>query len=415
MTALLFATALWAQTPEGTTYTVSPGVNIIAAVNALRPGDTLLLNPGTYGTGGNWLVTCDGTEDKPIIVQGLGAVTLTTGTPRDGPSAVAGNKVSFVTWRHLRFYGWANPMRFIGGAEGVVVEDCEFVGNYRHGIRLEGPGTRDVVVRRCWFHDTSGGVAIGNAAGVTIEDCRAERLRADLMLTPLPHGWIAPGDTHLAVTSDDCTGLEIRRCWASGCGCSALDIQGGGVIEDCYSTGSPNGYKLWGRYDPLTIRNSVAWGNLDTGLTAGGGLIGNLRVEHCTFAYNGRCGIRPNARFEQLSFKDSVVLCAATEIPFREYRSKTGSALGEYPHVEHCIVWKPIASGPYPPEDERAWYKVHDNPREVVAYPAMAAAFPSALLMDPLLADAVAGRLQPLPGSPCIGIPLGGIGAREAR
>ena len=410
MIALLLATAVW-----GATYHVAPNGNDAAAgteaapwktlgkVNDLHPGDTLLVHEGTYVQGAPIGPYVDGTEGAPITVQGVGAVTITGPTARVFSYAPDLQPVEWFVFRHLRFYETMWPVRFSEGANHVTFEDIEIDRCFR-GIEVFGGG--DLTFRRVWIHHSLAGIGLAGGPkgttepgpnGVLVEDCLFENCLDKYCVPPLP--WAGSDgitDTEGVGAQTECSSVVIRRCVARNMGDTGFDVKCGTLVDSCFSTGSPNGYKLWGISGPAILRNSVAVNNLDTGVTFGAGVI-----ESCTLANNGRCELRPNGPYPGITLRNTIMV-GGDEFLVRAYRAKSQSVHGQFPLMDHVLMWKPVP--PNPTLDQQTIWYTHDGDCERVTLGQLqtgAVVFgPGGVYQDPLLVDAGAGNVRLLLGSP---------------
>src|SRR5262245_6441105 len=65
----LIATLLVAVPARATVTEVGPGDDVESAMNALAPGDELVLKGGDYTLTDAWHVTMHGTQDAPIVIH----------------------------------------------------------------------------------------------------------------------------------------------------------------------------------------------------------------------------------------------------------------------------------------------------------------------------------------------------------
>ncbi len=195
-----------------------------AALRALRPGTTVLLDPGAY-EGGHYLERVVGTAKAPVVIRGadrsrpplvtggggtafhlsacehvtlanlrvrgyaangvnvddggspdtparaitLDALVIEDTGPRGNHDALKMSGVAGFTVRGCRFSGWGGSAIDMVGCRDGVVEDCRFEGkegfSAASGVQLKG-GTRDVLVHRCWFRDAGErAVNLGGSTG----------------------------------------------------------------------------------------------------------------------------------------------------------------------------------------------------------------------------------------------------------
>ena len=156
-------------------YQANPG-NYQRLLRHLRPGDTLLLAPGTYesrrSSPGLPLFRVHGTPDAPIVISG----------PESGPPAVligqsSHNTVrfsnaSYITIRNLEIDGrnrGGDGIKAQGIAHHITIENVKIrgVGNEQGtvGISTNGGTTWNWVIRNCVIQGAGTGMYLGNSDG----------------------------------------------------------------------------------------------------------------------------------------------------------------------------------------------------------------------------------------------------------
>ena len=184
----------------------TPG-ELRAALAELRPGTTVVIAPGEYGSGYS-LRGAAGTASAPILIRGE--------DPR-------------------------RPPTFTGGPVGWALSDCSYVtlrgltirGARVNGLNLDDGGTYQTPAHHLVLED------------LTVEDVGPRGNFDGLKLSGV----------------DDFT---IRRCQITGWGGSAIDMVGchRGVVEDCYFTGKEgfsqaNGVQMKGGSSEILVQSSV--------------------------------------------------------------------------------------------------------------------------------------------------------------
>jgi hypothetical protein len=127
---------------------VSPGMDLEAAINALGPGDELIVHGGTYDVtaAGRFSVDIAGTAAMPIVIRAADGET---------PIVVRGdasqNLIDFVGIEHTTIRG----IEFVGGSAGLRFSAGRFV-----------------TIEECDVHDTADVAIRANDGGVTYEGFR---------------------------------------------------------------------------------------------------------------------------------------------------------------------------------------------------------------------------------------------------
>jgi hypothetical protein len=198
-------------TASGAEQTVQNSQELRAAVGRARPGDVILLAPGSY-SGGLYFAGVSGTQEQPIIVRGQDAdnppvfsggggqamhladcnwvtlanitvggypanginiddggsfdtpavgivldsvIILETG-PRGNHDALKMSGVDRFVIRNCRFDGWGGSGIDMVGCHDGIVAGCTFVGRegfeQANAVQLKG-GSRAVLVERCLFRN----------------------------------------------------------------------------------------------------------------------------------------------------------------------------------------------------------------------------------------------------------------------
>ena len=194
------------------------------AIRALKPGTTLLLEPGTY-RGGIYLRNIEGKDEQPIIIEGIDPdnppvfaggsqaihlancsnttlrslkvkgfpsnginiddggsyetpahhivlenVTIVETRPKGNHDALKMSGVDHFVVRKCRFEGWGGSGIDMVGCHHGIVEDCTFTGregfSQSNGVQLKG-GTQDVLIQCCFFNNAGQrSINLGGSTGL---------------------------------------------------------------------------------------------------------------------------------------------------------------------------------------------------------------------------------------------------------
>ncbi|MGS2612982.1 right-handed parallel beta-helix repeat-containing protein [Micromonospora sp. LZ34] len=190
--------------PGGNGSADSPFCTIAAALAVVEPGQTVLVQPGSYPE--KVTLTRSGTESAPITLR---AVNNALGLVRVG-STVTGTIVTLAGVHDVVVEGFtvlgrsdAVPV-LVDGSARVTVDGIATNTNGKPAVRVTGAST-DVTVSRGWFPGTgTGGVAI--EAGVTGAVVTASTFRnSGIAVTDAP-GTVVTGNT---VVTDCTSGIEV--------------------------------------------------------------------------------------------------------------------------------------------------------------------------------------------------------------
>lgn len=253
------------------TVSINSSGELLTAIGNANPGDTLIVEPGTYTFNDRVRVTRSGTADHPITLrsrEGSRPTLSWQGTPEgqpDGGMLFYGAGYWVMRGFEVVDSGWKG-VNVDSGGHDLVFEDLRIHRNSLWGFMVNNG--RDILVRNCDSYDNMdrGGsgensdgfnVSESGAANVTFENCRA---------------WDNGDDGYDLWQS---TGHTIRNCWAMNNGRG--------------SDGDGNGFKL-GPGGGHTITGSVAYGNSFRGFDYNGAIRQN-RVYNNT-AWNNPINFR---------------------------------------------------------------------------------------------------------------------------
>ena len=161
------------------TWHASDTTEIRKALAGVRPGDTILINPGTY-SGVIHIENLAGSNTAPITIRGT--------DPQSPPTFQSGNEglhltdCQYLKLQHLHFTGFAdNGINIDDGgsfdtpSHHLILEDLAITETGPHGNHdaLKLSGVTDFVVRRCRFEGWGGSAIdmVGCHRGV-VEECR---------------------------------------------------------------------------------------------------------------------------------------------------------------------------------------------------------------------------------------------------
>ncbi|WP_432175092.1 right-handed parallel beta-helix repeat-containing protein [Streptomyces sp. Tue6028] len=223
-TAAVVASGLGAAAPSAdhlTVHRVSPGESIQKAVNSARPGDTVLLSPGTYhesvsvtvsnltlrGSDARSTVIVPKTADKSSACAKAGNGICVTGTER--------NPVTGVTVRSLTLSGFAKQGLWASGTDRLTVRNVTSEKNGQWGIAQERS------VRGVFRHNT---VRNNGDAGLFVSNTvDTEEGARDAKGTVISHN-LASGN-RIGVTVRRLRNLSVDHNEATG-NCTAVFVVG---------------------------------------------------------------------------------------------------------------------------------------------------------------------------------------------
>ena len=156
-------------------YPANPS-NYQSFLRHLRPGDTLLLAPGTYenrrGSPGLPLFRIHGTPDAPIVISGPESGPPAVLIGRSSHNTVRFSNASYITIRNLEIDGrnrGGDGIKAQGIAHHITIENVKIrgVGNNRQtvGISTNSGPTWNWVIRNCVIQGAGTGMYMGDSDG----------------------------------------------------------------------------------------------------------------------------------------------------------------------------------------------------------------------------------------------------------
>jgi len=210
--------------PETREVRVKDSSELSRAIRTLRPGTTLLLEPGIY-SGGIYLRDIEGKYEQPVVIEGtdpdnppvfaggsqaihlancsnmtlrnikvkgfpsnginiddggsyetpahhivLENVTIAETGPKGNHDALKMSGVDHFFVRKCRFEGWGGSGIDMVGCHHGILEDCTFIGrggfSQSNGVQLKG-GTEDVLIQCCFFNNAGRrSINLGGSTGL---------------------------------------------------------------------------------------------------------------------------------------------------------------------------------------------------------------------------------------------------------
>jgi hypothetical protein len=276
---------------------IGPEANFCAEVNALQPGDELVLRGGEYK--GPCTIQKAGSPDAPIIIRAQ--------NPSDPPwivyegrsSNVVNIRGDYVTIRGLRI---GPTQRGVDGIRiyarsGVTVEDCQFSGLGGIAVVANHNSGRDFIVRRNVITNTfATAMYFGchDGSECVISDLLIENNSIQEVTAPDPEiGYgIQVKLNSTAVIRDN----EILNTKGPGIMIyGSQDPSGVSLIERNFIRNSRTSSGILIGGGPVVVRNNIAAFNRDGGVGlqdyAGRGLLRDIAVVHNTMYGNKRGGL----------------------------------------------------------------------------------------------------------------------------
>jgi Right handed beta helix region len=189
---------------------VTPADDLLAAVNALQPGDELILHEGTYELTARFSATVIGTEAMPIVIRAADGEAVHVHRAGADQNIVDFDAAQYVTVRGIEFSGGSAGLRF-SAARFVTIEDCrvhdtgdvalrandegtvyegfQFLRNEIHHTAGTGEGMylgcndnhcqfTGALIEGNWVHDTNG-PAVSQGDGIEIKEGSSDNIVRD--------------------------------------------------------------------------------------------------------------------------------------------------------------------------------------------------------------------------------------------
>ena len=228
-------------------YEITPQDDIQAAVNALQPGDVLILGGGEYRLTREVLINLYGTAAEPIVIRaktGERPVLLQTNS---GRRTVDFDGAAYIEFRGIEINGGAQGMR-MREADYITVADCEVHNTEDVAIAVNWTGTYTGLrlVRNHIHHTKHTGE--GMYLGCNNDLCRVENSLID---SNYIHHTNGP-----TVTQGD--GIELKEG-------SSGNIISNNVIHDTNYPGILT-YSTVGNGPPNIIEGNVMWNSSENGM-----------------------------------------------------------------------------------------------------------------------------------------------------
>jgi MYXO-CTERM domain-containing protein len=136
---------------------VSPGDDLEGAMNALMPGDTLILHEGMYELTDRFGATVIGTEDMPITIRNADGEVAHIHRATANENIVDFDAAEYVVIRGIVFSGGSAGVRF-SASRFVTFEDNEIYGTADVALRANDGATvyEGFQILRNHIHDTDG-------------------------------------------------------------------------------------------------------------------------------------------------------------------------------------------------------------------------------------------------------------------
>jgi MYXO-CTERM domain-containing protein len=124
-TALACAASPWApERAHADTQEIGPGGDLEGTINALGPGDELVLQDGEYTLDERFSFDIAGTESDPIVIRAADGATPHLHRPNANQNIIDITSAEHVVMRGLEFSGGSAGVRIVS-ARFLTLEDCE--------------------------------------------------------------------------------------------------------------------------------------------------------------------------------------------------------------------------------------------------------------------------------------------------
>jgi hypothetical protein len=156
---------------------IGPGDNLQAAVDALTPGDELVLRGGTYTLASLFRIQSQGTAGQPIVIRAKSGEVPVIVYPSAGQNTINVDNALNLILRGLEVTGGATGIR-ITNSSFVTIEDCHIhhTGYEALTANASGSSYQGLQLRRNHIHD-AGVDAVGTGGDGLYLGCAANACR----------------------------------------------------------------------------------------------------------------------------------------------------------------------------------------------------------------------------------------------
>jgi hypothetical protein len=150
---------------------VGPADDVEGAINALMPGDELVLAGGTYTLTDAWHITMVGTEQAPIVVRAKDGETPHLQRPSADQNVIDFDMVRYATFRGIEVSGGSHGLRLID-VSFMTIEGCHVHDTGDVAISANSGGDYEGLrILRNNIHHTNN-TGEGMYLGCNNDDCR---------------------------------------------------------------------------------------------------------------------------------------------------------------------------------------------------------------------------------------------------
>ena len=134
---------------------IGPSDNLQAAVNALLPGDELVLRGGTYTLSSRFTINLTGTAEAPIVIRAKTGEIPVIVYPSSAQNTINVEFSQYVTLRGLEVTGGSHGIR-LRESSFITIEECHIhhTDDVALSANYSGSSYEGLVLRRNHIHDT---------------------------------------------------------------------------------------------------------------------------------------------------------------------------------------------------------------------------------------------------------------------
>lgn len=177
------------------TFEITPADDLIASINALEPGDELVLGGGTYNISAKLTIGVSGMPGSPIVIRAKdGEVPIIT-RPDAGQNTINFENASYVELRGIEVVGGSHGIR-LNASKFITIEECNIHDTADVGLsaNYNGSDYEGLRILRNHIHDT-GGTGEGMYLGCNENGCQVhDSIIAENYIHHTNAGDVAQGD-----------------------------------------------------------------------------------------------------------------------------------------------------------------------------------------------------------------------------